>query len=638
MQAYDVRVKATEIIFSRSWMSYVLVGVLGLSGMGLTLGLSAGIQRTLEDQQKGSYQRFLEVYRDQKFRSMAPYIEGYTHWSDLSAEITDLEPGESLGEEMAESWLSGNTDVNDGCALFVGGRFLLTGGVSWPETLAMLEPEVLEALEARYSAPGSAAPQSLVIQKGGKVLFLLTGPLCDDLGAPAAPGLGLFTRFWNPEDEDILSQLTQSKVLRAPAPGAVNVELAPTDPQGKPLVLYLSPVNSPQAAVQLSLILSFVVQALILALLAGLFIGAMGNLRKAHQELLARKESSDAVARQFDSLRDVHLSMEGFSQEFSEAVEDFVEALSVVRNRMGAQALESMALYRQSHDLTESIEDAQLHITTISQHIGESLASLRENSQLTDAMKQKNQEMMAMTDRSSAIAQDLQQEALESFMELESSAKALDILAQESLSITKVVEIIEDIAARTNLLSINAAIESARAGTGGRGFAVVAEEIRKLAGSAAQNSQSIRTQLEGISLRIQQTASRTKEMKDRMDHISQGAEENLNLVFESSEELKAQARSVQELVVSNHLMLHIAQELESGINQETGVLSDSLKAMREFEGFNTKSQEEMAKGLEELGTLLQRISLLKEQFGAGTEFIQRYGELVNREPEGEDGG
>ncbi|WYP26787.1 methyl-accepting chemotaxis protein [Alkalihalobacillus sp. FSL W8-0930] len=97
----------------------------------------------------------------------------------------------------------------------------------------------------------------------------------------------------------------------------------------------------------------------------------------------------------------------------------------------------------------------------------------------------------------------------------ELSAASMDINGQaeranaNSQEIGKVVRLIEDISAQTNLLGLNAAIEAARSGEAGRGFGVVADEVRKLSngtkeavGTISQSLQEIQKNMESLTLSI----------------------------------------------------------------------------------------------------------------------------------------
>lgn len=167
--------------------------------------------------------------------------------------------------------------------------------------------------------------------------------------------------------------------------------------------------------------------------------------------------------------------------------------------------------------------------------------------------------------------------------------QAMEVIRKRSEEINMINSRIEDIANQTNLLSLNAAIEAARAGDAGRGFAVVAEEVRNLAGESAKA--------------VQDTSDLIEQTLDAVQNGTRIADETAEALVRVVERSQNVTRVVEEMAVKSREQSNALEMLQTSVEKITSVV----------EG-NTATAEESAASSEELSAQAQVLSDLVKKF------------------------
>ena len=159
--------------------------------------------------------------------------------------------------------------------------------------------------------------------------------------------------------------------------------------------------------------------------------------------------------------------------------------------------------------------------------------------------------------------------------------EAMHKIHETSQQVVGIIQTIEDIASQTNLLSLNASIEAARAGDAGRGFAVVADEIGKL---ALESSKAANTTKELIEISMEEinkgntiTVGAMNSLKESVSAVDQVN----NMIQETAQSAAIQAENMKQLRVGIEEMAHGIQD-NSAASQQTSATSEELASQADI--------------------------------------------------------
>ncbi|GGB36787.1 hypothetical protein GCM10011502_07380 [Oceanisphaera marina] len=268
-------------------------------------------------------------------------------------------------------------------------------------------------------------------------------------------------------------------------------------------------------------------------------------------------------------------------------------SLSAAAEETSAVSLQTSAnLSRQQQD-TDQVAAAINQMAATVQEVSQntSLAAASANS-ANEAAEQGKKVVQQTVNSISQLADDVI-----------STGRVVQSLADSSTQISTVVQVIQDIADRTNLLALNAAIEAARAGEQGRGFAVVADEVRQLAGQTQKSSQEIVTTIAKLRGDAEQALT-------AMAHGRKQAELTVGQAQEAEQALELISAAVRTI---NDMNTQIATAVEEQATV-TEDISRNLTVIHEVGDETAAGAEQTASASRELSELAAGLQQLVQGF------------------------
>ncbi len=306
----------------------------------------------------------------------------------------------------------------------------------------------------------------------------------------------------------------------------------------------------------------------------GLIIEKMKELTQSLGNIVGKiRNSSDTMSANSYELNDTSSQTLAANNEISKAVEDVAEGSTGMAASISKINENLLEMSNETKDINESVNEIRNQTTAVQ-----------------DSSKIMNDKIKSMQDSSHKMDEGIS-----------AISKRIETVNTTVDKVSNIVSVIEEISSETNLLSLNASIEAARAGDAGKGFAVVAQEIRVLSDNTNTELENIKQIISSLveecrycvqasGTIVEDNAKQKEEIKAVLDEFS-ALDEQIQKTAEKADE-------IEELVTA---MI----ELNDDITKSSNSLTDVSAA-------NAAATEEMNANIEELNAMMHGVSEMAE--------------------------
>lgn len=231
-----------------------------------------------------------------------------------------------------------------------------------------------------------------------------------------------------------------------------------------------------------------------------------------------------------------------------------------------------------ANDIGSGSEQLAQAATDLAEGCTRQAGQISDSSQMIDAMTKSIEEKAETAKQTAEISKEAAHTVEEGNQKMQELKAAISDISKCSEEIRSIIQVIEDIASQTNLLSLNASIEAARAGEAGRGFAVVAEQVKNLAEQSTQAAGETTKLIETTITAVEKGIAIAEDTESNMEQVMVNTQSAATRMIEMAQTLQTEAVNMKQIDERISQMTEIVDS-NSASSEETAAVSEEQSAL-----------------------------------------------------------